>query len=578
MRKIILSLVILLFCGGGYFLWRQSHKKKNTIETIQSLDMDLTLDYHNLDIDWSTYKTEKIELSDSIDIQEGGIYILSGTLEDGSITIDTEDYVKLILNQVSIKNANGPALYIKNSKATFLSLEEGTENRFEDGSTRTTESEELDGVIYSKDDLFFEGKGTLYVTSNYQDGIVSKDNIEVTEGVYRIDAKDDGIRGKDSISILGGTFDITALGDGLKTTNTTDAKKGFILIENGDFTIEAENDGMDAETKVLIQEGTFLIKTGGGSEQAESTSEKPSFSPRETKVSSNTASKKGIKAGDNLVIQGGTFTFDTVDDSIHSNTSIGIKDGEFTISSGDDGIHADETLLIEGGNLSILKSYEGIEASNILIQNGTITIISDDDGMNAASKKDPSNRMEPFQNKNQMENWLKIYGGVIDVNANGDGIDVNGNGYVYGGEITVDGPSDNGNGALDYDGEFVVDGGEISLIGSSGMLQGISSSSKQYNITIGFEETYEEKSQIEIIDTEGNNIFSKTADKSFSSLVFSSNQLQKDHTYTIKINEKEVQTFTITSITTTVGNVDTMRPRKRGGKENPPQNRPQPMP
>ena len=52
-----------------------------------------------------------------------------------------------------------------------------------------------------------------------------------------------------------------------------------------------------------------------------------------------TTSMKGLKATGNLLINAGTFSIDSADDSIHSNASVSINGGTFELSTGDDGIH-----------------------------------------------------------------------------------------------------------------------------------------------------------------------------------------------------------------------------------------------
>ena len=264
-----------------------------------------------------------------------------------------------------------------------------------------------------------------------------------------------------------------------------------------------------------------------------------------------------MKAGDNLVIENGNFVFDTSDDAIHCNNYIGIKDGILNISSGDDGIHADTELIIDGGELKILKSYEGLEAAKITINDGTIEVISSDDGINIAGGNDSSATKRPGENNysNETNNILAINGGNIYIDATGDGIDVNGAAYINGGNTKVDGPTNDGNGPLDYDNVFEVNGGILIAGGSSGMLQGCSSSSNTYNVTIGFTSSYSSTDKITITDSSGNIIISYQSKKSYSSLVVASPSFKKGSTYTIKVNGTNYKTFTISSITTTVGSV-----------------------
>ena len=86
------------------------------------------------------------------------------------------------------------------------------------------------------------------------------------------------------------------------------------------------------------------------------------------------------------------------------------------------------------------------------------------------------------------------------------------------------------------------------------MLQGCSSSSSIYNVSIVFTSSYSSKDKITITDSSGNVITSYQSSKSYNSLIVASPNLKKGSTYTIKVNNTEYKTFTISSITTTVGN------------------------
>lgn len=158
---------------------------------------------------------------------------------------------------------------------------------------------------------------------------------------------------------------------------------------------------------------------------------------------------------------------------------------------------------------------------------------------------------------NNTTNILTINDGNIYVNASGDGIDINGSGYIYGGTIIVDGPTSNGDGALDYDGELVVNGGSLIAAGSSGMVQGISSNSTQYNATIIFSNSYTGK-KITITDENENTILEYTPAKTYQAVTVSSSKLKKGTTYTIKIDNETYTSFTVSSISTTVGTSNRM--------------------
>ena len=57
-------------------------------------------------------------------------------------------------------------------------------------------------------------------------------------------------------------------------------------------------------------------------------------------------SYKGLKAGQAIIVTGGTFYLNTAADSLHTNGDLTIEDGAFTIASLEDGLHADQTLTL----------------------------------------------------------------------------------------------------------------------------------------------------------------------------------------------------------------------------------------
>ena len=162
------------------------------------------------------------------------------------------------------------------------------------------------------------------------------------------------------------------------------------------------------------------------------------------------------------------------------------------------------------------------------------------------------------------DNVLTINNGNISVNSTGDGIDVNGSAYITGGNVIVYGPTNSGNGSLDYDRTFEVNGGTLIAGGSSGMLQGCSSSSSIYNLIITFNTNYDSNDIITIVDSSNNEIISYNSDKSYSSLIVASPKLKKGQEYTIKVNNEKYETFTISGITTTIGNYNEMGGRPMG--------------
>lgn len=421
-KIVIISIISLIVVGGiGVFFFMKN--KESTSSTVKE---NIKVDDGDLDVDWDKLEKTNITLSKSLTISKEGVYVLNGSIKDGSITVSTSGNVKLILDNVNIKNSSGPAIIVEEAKNIVIDTSSNSDNYLEDGSNYT--NVEYDGCIYSSEDLILQGSGKLTVISNYSDGIVSKDDLKIVSGTYDITSNDDGIRGKDSVYIVDGNLTINSKADGIKSTNDTDSDKGFVYVKNGTFKITSEGDGISASHQIVIDDGNFTINTSAGTSNSEETS------------------VKGVKAEDSIIINGGSFNIESKDDAIHSNNSVSIKAGSINISSSDDGIHADGMVEINDGTIKI-TSAEGIEGTYVKINGGTISINASDDGINANSKSDL------YTTK------VEINGGNITINmgqGDTDGVDSNGDIIINGGTISVTGQS-----TFDYDGEGTINGGTV---------------------------------------------------------------------------------------------------------------------
>ncbi|MBN1933777.1 MAG: carbohydrate-binding domain-containing protein [Anaerolineae bacterium] len=472
-----------------------------------------------------------------ITITSAGVYSISGILDDGQIIIDTQDKetVVLILNGANIACSTSAPIYMLNAEKTVITLADGTENAVTDGASyilENPESDEPNAAIFSNDDLTINGTGSLIVNANYNNGIASKDNLKITGGNITVNAVNDGIKGRNYIAVKDGTITVNAGGDGLQSNNDEDAEKGYILIEGGTLNITAGMDGIQAETRLMISGGDIAISSGGGSVNGSS---KASWGNWGTE--NNTAdSAKGLKAGVDVTITGGTITIDSSDDAVHSNTSITIDGGDILLTSGDDGIHSDSTLEINGGDINITQSYEGIESATITINDGSIRIVASDDGINTAGGVDSSAlNGRPGQNEFAISGnyHLYIHGGYVAVDAVGDGIDSNGPMDMTAGVVIINGPTSNGNGPLDYMGTFNITGGFLVAVGSSGMAQAPSMSSTQYSVMHNFTSPQAAGTLVHIETKDGEDILTFVPTKAYQSVLLSSPELKNGSTYVV---------------------------------------------
>lgn len=209
----------------------------------------------------------------TLTINAPGTYKLTGSLTNGQIIIDTlnKGDVFLVLAGVNVNCNSSSPIYCKQAKNLYIVLEKDTENRVSDGNSYVFEPglDEPDATVFSKDDLFIMGEGSLIVDANYRDGITGKDDVNIESGNITVDAVNHGIKGKDSLEIKGGNVNVTALGDGLKATQDNDATLGFVEIKGGTVTINAGDEGIQAYTKVLVTGGTITLSSADAAIKAE---------------------------------------------------------------------------------------------------------------------------------------------------------------------------------------------------------------------------------------------------------------------------------------------------------------------
>ncbi len=508
-----------------------------------------------------------------VTLSEPGNYRLKGTLTNGGLVIDTtaEGVVRLILDGVSLTNSSGAAIYIKNADKVILVLADNSINSIADGENYSFESvteDDPNAAIFSKTDLTIYGNGSLEVTGKYQDGITSQDGLIIASGTLRVTAADDGIRGKDYLVVKEGELEVTAGGDALKADREDEADPGSITLLDGTYNINANGDAITAQGAVVINSGSYNITTGGGSETAISTD----------------TSAKAIKSASNITVQDGVFNLDSADDNFNANGTLLINGGSYTLFSADDAMHADASLIINDGDILVKRSYEGFESLVVEINGGLIHLNAADDGINISDgsgandmagfmtapavgpggmdgvkpegglKPDrgsqplgdqtlPQEGMEAMQPQNEFmsvpaaggSGSLTLSNGSIVINAEGDGLDVNGNISMSGGLLIIQGPTADMNGAIDYDASFTISGGSLIAVGSSGMAQAPDTSSTQNSILVNFSTPQEAGTLVNIQEVSGNEILTFQCAKTFQSLVFSSPSLVDGSSYTLSL-------------------------------------------
>jgi len=248
-----------------------------------------------------------------------------------------------------------------------------------------------------------------------------------------------------------------------------------------------------------------------------------------------------LRGRDSIAIKSGTFTIDAGGDGLQSNNDedvekgwISIDGGAFKITAESDGIQATTSLVVNSGTIDIAKCYEGLEGANVTVNGGNIRIKADDDGLNAAGGNDGSSvDARPIENASSDDStyFIRINGGYLTVDAAGDGIDANGSLYFSGGTVLVSGPTNNGNGALDYDGTCEITGGTLAIAGSSGMAQSPGDTSSQNSVTVYYSSVQKSGTLVTLSDSSGKPLLSFAPSKDYQSIVISSPELEQGSTH-----------------------------------------------
>lgn len=317
----------------------QGTKVSSTSTSMEETDKTDMFTDRDLSGDYDKSSATIVKLEDDYTIEEGGVYVFSGTLENGQIVVDAEsEKVQIVLAGVDISCLDSACIYVKNADKVFVTLEEGTENVLTTSDTFEADGDtKVDGVIFSKSDLSINGTGSLEIKSEEGNGIVCKDELVIASGTYEIEASNHAIEANDRIAIADGDFTLSGGKDGIHCDNE-DSSLGYIYIQDGKFIIEADSDGIDASSSLTIDGGEITVER----------------------------SYEGLEA-----------------------SAITINDGQIQVVSSDDGINAaggnENSLVINGGEIYVNANGDGLDANgSIEIAGGYIFISGPTDNNNSA--------------------------------------------------------------------------------------------------------------------------------------------------------------------------------------------------
>lgn len=457
-------------------------------------------------------------------------------------------------------------LQIENGNITVNSVGDGIRGR--------------DSIVVTGGDIVINSGGDGMQSNN--DENTEKGYVLIEGGNINITSNEDGIQGENNVYVRNGEIKINSgggsdnnnshknqgpgenMGRNQEISNTSSesleesaSSKGIkantgIIIEGGILNINSCDDSLHTNDSLIIDGGALEIQSGDD----------------------------GIHSDNTLEINGGNINVSKSYEGIESE-SITINDGKIYVVSSDDGINASgsstsEEMTPPSGNSNNQNNMSPPDMNNLQEnefsqeQNQAMkqernsiakeeqapgesnSITQDNTGNNTPDSSQNSDGASPKMQgtgqgagsgmpggggpigESSGTGVLTINGGFITVDASGDGIDVNGCATMTGGTVIVNGPENNGNGALDYDGTFEVSGGVLIAAGSTGMAQAPSDGSSINSIKITLSSQSAENI-VRIEDEDGNEIVTFAPAKQYASVVVASSEFETGSTYNVYV-------------------------------------------
>ena len=451
--------------------------------------------------------------NNTVKITRGGDFTVTGTLDGGSIYVNTDDKVQLRLSGVSITSSDGPAIFFDNTEKGFVTIAENTENFLADSKEYTVE--DADAALFSNDDLEINGSGTLTITGNCKHGIAS-DDLSIESGNIVITAYEHTIKANDALNVLGGNITVTSeTGKGMKAEKE-------LTIDGGDITITTkESEGIESKGTLVINGGNIKID----------------------------AFEDGINTGTPDTTETDTAVAEDSEKDEESITDMQkrpqMPDGEAPAQRGERGMRGQ---MRDGQTPPEIP--EGEKPGR---RDGRATPPEIPEGQERGQRPGNGEGFSRIDEETAEAHSITINGGNIYIKSGGDGIDSNGNLTINGGTVTIDGPENSANGPLDSEGTMAINGGTVITLSASGMIQLPRSSDGQNILRVTFSELQAAGSTVSVKDSDGREIMSSTASGAYQTLIFSSKELKADGEYTILIDGSEKEKATITAGLTAVG-------------------------
>ena len=295
------------------------------------------------------------------------LYEVQGSSSNGSLTINGDYKMSVMLGGLTLTSGKGAAIDIECGKRIDIILAEGTTNTLSDYA-----GGEQKAALYTKGHAEFKGAGTLNVSGNVKHAIAAKEYLELKGSLGTINilkAVSDGIHcGKGEkgnpednyFQMNGGTVTISNCG-----SDCIDSYDyGNVKIKGGTLKLnvsQKDGTGIKCDSLFTMSGGTVSFAVSGDIAEGIRCSYRASFNGGSIDGTATANGSRGIRGkkatkSDDTTKNGGYLDFNG------TNVTMTISGGTYTDNSKCFGIKADQTLKQTAGDISITVSNSAATA------------------------------------------------------------------------------------------------------------------------------------------------------------------------------------------------------------------------
>lgn len=315
------------------------------------------------------------------------------------------------------------------NQETVESIKTTYEVNYTEKDLTTSWEDSAESITLSNQDISITKSGTYVLSGTLEDGqivvnVSGEETVHLVLNGVNITCKDSApIYVKEAkkviLTLVNGTTNIVTDGESYTYDNAEKEEPNAAIFSKGDLTINGE--------------GTLVV---------------------------NANFNNGIGGKDKLKIISGTITVNAANNGIKGKDCVAVKNGNITVTAGGNGIQSDNEedtekgfILIEDGTIAVTAEQDGIEAvTGVAVTGGSITVKTGGGSENSSSNSgnndfwgswggfdggNSSSKETTSAKGLKADNEIKIAGGTITVDSSDDSMHTNGNLTIGGGTITL---------------------------------------------------------------------------------------------------------------------------------------------